>query len=63
MMSQPAEQTIAIHIMTNIARNNGNQTMKFDQLRVHNMRNILLKNRTLNVSEKLFPDFFLRNQN
>ena len=32
MASQPGEQTITIHILPNISRNKGNQTMKFGQL-------------------------------
>ena len=40
MTSQPGQQTIAIHILPNISRNKGNQTMKFGQLIEHNMRNI-----------------------
>ena len=37
--------------------------MKLGQLIDHNMRDILLKNHTQNVVEKLFPDPFLKNQN
>ena len=43
MTSQPGKQTIAIHILTNIARNKGNQTMKFGQLIEYNIRNIFLE--------------------
>ena len=32
MTSQTGEQTIAIHILSNISRSKGNQTMKFDYL-------------------------------
>ena len=32
MASQPGEQTITIHILPNISRSKGNQTMKFRQL-------------------------------
>ena len=32
MTSQTAEQTIAIHILSNISRSKGNQTMKFGHL-------------------------------
>ena len=31
-MSQPGQQTIAIHILPNISRSEGNQAMKFGQL-------------------------------
>ena len=37
--------------------------MKLGQLIEYNMRNIFLKNDTLNVLEKVFPDSFLKNQN
>ena len=36
-------ETIAIHILTNISRSKGNQTIKCDQLIEHNMRNIFLE--------------------
>ena len=39
MTSQPGEQTIAIHVLRNISRSKGNQTMKLDQL----IKNILEK--------------------
>ena len=44
MTSQPGKQTIAIHILTNISRSKGNQTMKLGQLIEYNKRNIILKN-------------------
>ena len=36
-------QTIVIHILPNILRSKGNQTIKFDQLIECNMRNIFLE--------------------
>ena len=39
----------------------GNQTMKFSQLIESNMRNIVVKNYTQNVVEKLVSDPFLKN--
>ena len=39
-MSQPGEQTVAIHILPNIVRSKGNQAMKFGQLIDYDMRNI-----------------------
>ena len=61
MRSQPSYQTIAIHILPNISRSKGNQTMKSGQLIECNMRNISLKNHTQNMMEKLVPDPFLKN--
>ena len=49
MTLQPEKQAIAIHILPNISRTKGNQTMKFGQLMKHNMKNILLKNHAQNV--------------
>ena len=43
MMSQPDHQTIILHILPNISRSKGNQTMKFGQLIEYNMRNIFLE--------------------
>ena len=54
-------QTIVIHILPNISRSKGNQTMKFGQLTECNMRNVFLENRTQNVVDKLVPDPFLKN--
>ena len=41
--SQPDKQTIVIHILPNISRSKGNQTMEFGQLIEHSMRNIFLE--------------------
>ena len=43
MMSQPRYQIIAVHIMPNILRSKGNQTIKFHQLVKHNTRNIFVE--------------------
>ena len=43
MTSQPWKQTIAIHILPNISRNKGNQTVKYGQSIEYNMRNIFLE--------------------
>ena len=40
MTSQPGQQTITIHILPNICRSKGNQTMKFNQVIEDNKRNI-----------------------
>ena len=42
-MSQPGLQAIVIHILPNILRSKGNQTMKFDQLLDYNMRIIFIR--------------------
>ena len=38
MTPQPSYQTIAIHILPNISRSKGNQTMKLSQLTESNLR-------------------------
>ena len=43
MTSQRGLQTIAIHILPNISRSKGNQTIKFDQLTENNMTNIFVE--------------------
>ena len=43
MTSQTGKHTIVIHVLPNISRSKGNQTMKFGQLIEYNMRNIFLK--------------------
>ena len=63
MTSQPGKQTIAIHILPNISRSKGNQTVKFGQLLEYVMINIFLKNHTQNVVEKQLPDPLLKNEN
>ena len=43
MRSQPGKQTITRHILPNILRSKGNQTMKFGQIIEYDMRNIFLE--------------------
>ena len=43
MTSQPGNQTIAMHILPNISRIKGNETMKFGQLIKCSMKNIFLE--------------------
>ena len=51
MTSQPGLQTIVIHLFPNIARNKGNQIMKFSQLIEYKM-----ENHRQNMVEKLVSD-------
>ena len=44
MTSQPAFETIAIHLLPNISQIKGNQTMKFGQLIEYNKKNIFFQN-------------------
>ena len=52
LTSQPGQQTIVMHVLANISRNKGNQTMKFGQLIKCNMQNGM---------EKLVQDPSLKN--
>ena len=51
------------HLLSNISRSKGNQTMKFSQLVEYNMQLFLWKNHTQNMVEKLFTEPFLKTQN
>ena len=46
MTSQPGQQTITIHILSNISRSKGNQTMKLGQLIEYKQK----------YSSKIFPE-------
>ena len=63
MTSQPWKQTTAIHMLSIILRTEGNQTMKFGQLRQNNMSNIFLEKAYTKYGGKLFTDPFLKNRN
>ena len=52
MTLQPGKQTIATHILPNISRSKGNETMKFGHL----IEIFFLKNHTQNVVLKLVLD-------
>ena len=47
-------ETIAIHILTNISRSKGNQTIKFGQLIVYKIRSILLEKSSIKPSGETF---------
>ena len=58
MTSQPRKQTSAIHILPNISRSKGNQTMKFGQLIERNMRKIFLEKTYTKCGGETFPRLF-----
>ena len=58
MTSQPGQQTIVMHILPNIARSKGNQTMKFSQLTECNMRNIFLEQSYTKYGGETSPKLF-----
>ena len=43
MTSKTGQQTITIHMLTNISRSKGNQAMEFGQLIEYSVRNIFLQ--------------------
>ena len=53
MTSQPGQQTIVIHILPNISRSKGNQTMKIGQLRECNMRKIFSHEKSWKIIHKM----------
>ena len=57
MTSRTGKQTIVVHILLNISRNKGNETMKFGLL----IETFFLKNHS-HVVVKLFHDPFLDDQ-
>ena len=63
MTSQSGQQTIAIHILTNISRNIGNQAMKFCQVIEYNMSNFYFETSCTEMAEKLFANPFLKSLN
>ena len=60
MITQPAKQTIAVHIFPNISRSKNNQAMKFVQLIEYNMRTIFLKKSYTKCGGKTFARPFLQ---
>ena len=58
-MSQPGKQTFAVHILPDISKSKGNQTVKFGQLLEFNIINIFLeKSCTKCVGETIPRSFF-----
>ena len=58
MMSHCGSQAIVIHILPNISRSKGNQTMKFGQQTECNMRNIYLEKSYTKCGEETSPKRF-----
>ena len=49
MTLQPGQQTFAIHMLPNISRSKGNQTMKYGQLIKYNMNIFLEKSHKMRL--------------
>ena len=60
-MTSHGSQTIATHILTNILRSKGNQTIKFSQVIEYNMRNIFLEKSYKKYSGETIPRPFSKN--
>ena len=59
MTSQPGKQTFAVHILPDISKSKGNQTVKFGQLLECNIINVFLeKSCTKCVGETIPRSFF-----
>ena len=63
MTSQPGKQTVAIHVLPNVLKGKGNQTMKFGELLEYKMRNILLGKSYTKCGGETIPSSFSKNQN
>ena len=63
MTSKTRSQIIAIHILPNISKSKGNQTMKFCQLIEYKMRNIFTEKSYTKCCEEVTPDPFIKNKN
>ena len=59
--SQPGEQTMAIHILTDVSRTKDNQAMKLDQLIKYNMRNTFPEKLHTKYGGKTIPRPFSKN--
>ena len=55
MTSPPDEETIAVHILTNLSGSKGNLAMTFGQLIEHNTRDIFLKKSCTKCSGDTIP--------
>ena len=61
MTSQTGKQIIATHILVNISRSKGDQTIKFRQLLEYNMRTISLEKSYTECGGEAFPRPFIKN--
>ena len=49
MTTQSGQQTIAVHMLTNVSRSKDNQVMKYGQVIEHNMWKMILKDHEKNI--------------
>ena len=60
MTKQLGQQTTIIHILPEISKCKGNLTMKPEQLKEYNMRDIFLENACIKCVEETSPRSFLK---
>ena len=60
MISQPVQQTLVIHILTNTSRNKGSQAMKFCQLIEYNLRNVFIQKSYTKCGRETIPRPFFK---
>ena len=60
MTSQTIQQIITIHILSNISRSKGNQTMDFGQMTENNMRNVFIEKSYTKCSGEARPRPFYK---
>ena len=58
MTSQPVQHTITIHILPNISRGKGNQTIKLGQLIEDNLRNSFTEKSNTKCGKTIIPRLF-----
>ena len=63
MTLQSGKRTIAIHILPNISRIKGNQTMRFDQLIEYNIKYFFFEKSYTKCDGETIPRPFCKNQN
>ena len=63
MTLKPVQQTITMHILSNISGGQSNQAMKLGQLIEYNKRNIFLQNSCWNWDRETSFRLFLGNDN
>ena len=60
MTSQTIQQIIIIHMLSNISRSKGNQTMDFGQMTENNMRNVFIEKSYTKCSGEASPRPFYK---
>ena len=59
-MSQNRQQMFTMHVLLNVSRGKGNQTMKFGELIEYNMRNIFIEKSYTKYGGEASPRLFYK---